>query len=93
MSVNDETMDATTDVEQALGALSARGAEVQAEQLERALSRLRAEDDLSDEQVAAVEQLSERLVDRLLSVPEESLRAADNRGDQQRIEVAMELFG
>jgi glutamyl-tRNA reductase len=93
MSVNDDTLESTTDVEQALGELSARGAEVQAEQLERALSRLRAEDDLSDEQVAAVEQLSERLVDRLLSVPEESLRAADTRGDQQKIETAMELFG
>nr|WP_284008319.1 glutamyl-tRNA reductase [Halomicroarcula sp. YJ-61-S] len=93
MSVNDDTTEPTIDVEQALGQLAARGAEVRAEQLEEALTRLRADGDLTDEQVAALEQLSERLVDRLLAVPEETLREAANRGDEEAVETAMELFG
>ena len=93
MSVNDDTAEPTIDVEQALGQLAARGAQVRAEQLEQALTRLRSEGELSDEQVAALERLSERLVDRLLAVPEETLREAANRGDEEAIETAMELFG
>ncbi|MFC6975981.1 glutamyl-tRNA reductase [Halomicroarcula sp. GCM10025709] len=91
--MNDDTTEPTIDVEQALGQLAARGAEVRAEQLEEALTRLRADGDLTDEQVAALEQLSERLVDRLLAVPEETLREAANRGDEEAVETAMELFG
>ncbi|MFC7075999.1 glutamyl-tRNA reductase [Haloarcula halophila] len=93
MSVNDDTTEPTPDVEQALGQLAARGAEVRAEQLNRALTRLRADGELSAEQVAALEQLSERLVDRLLALPEETLREAANRGEEDAVETAMELFG
>jgi len=93
MSVNDDTTEPTPDVERALGQLAARGAEVRAEQLDRALTRLRAEDELSAEQVAAIERLSERLVDRLLAVPEETLREAANCGDDEAIETTIELFG
>ncbi|WP_419181155.1 glutamyl-tRNA reductase [Haloarcula halophila] len=91
--MNDDTTEPTPDVEQALGQLAARGAEVRAEQLNRALTRLRADGELSAEQVAALEQLSERLVDRLLALPEETLREAANRGEEDAVETAMELFG
>ncbi|WP_324757293.1 glutamyl-tRNA reductase [Haloarcula montana] len=91
--MNDDTTEPTPDVEQALGQLAARGAEVRAEQLDRAVTRLRADGELSAEQVAALEQLSERLVDRLLALPEETLREAANCGEEDAVETAMELFG
>lgn len=80
-------------VERALTRIEARGAEIRAAELDRALTRLEARGELTEEQRAAVETLSERLVERLLSVPRESLRAAAHRGDDERAGTALELFG
>ncbi|MBX0324637.1 glutamyl-tRNA reductase [Halomicroarcula sp. F13] len=90
--MNDDTRETTTDVEQALGQIEARAAEIRAEQLERALTQLRAQGDLTDEQAAAVERLSERLAERLLAVPRASLRQPSSVGDGT-VETAAELFG
>ncbi|WP_276277829.1 glutamyl-tRNA reductase [Haloarcula regularis] len=85
--------DETPDVEQAVERLSDRGATVRSAQVERAIETLRADGDLTDAQREAVERLSERLVERLLAVPRESLRAADRADDVETVETAMELFG
>jgi glutamyl-tRNA reductase len=63
---------------------------VRNEQVERALSQLRANGDLTDEQRAAVEQLSERLVAGLLAAPRATLRESADEGEAARILV--ELF-
>ena len=85
--------DETPDVEQAVERMCDRGATVRSAQVEQALQKLRADDDLTDAQRQAVERLSERLVERLLAVPRESLRAADHADDVETVETAMELFG
>ncbi|MFC7020560.1 MULTISPECIES: glutamyl-tRNA reductase [Haloarcula] len=85
--------DETPDVEQAVEHMCDRGATVRSAQVERALEELRADGDLTDAQRQAVERLSDRLVERLLAVPRESLRAADRAGDVETVETAMELFG
>ncbi|GGN96252.1 glutamyl-tRNA reductase [Haloarcula pellucida] len=92
MSVNDDIHETTPDVEQAIGQIESRAAGIRAEQLEQALTQLRARGDLTDEQAAAVERLSERLAERLLAVPRESLRQSSNAGDRT-VETAVELFG
>jgi len=62
---------------------------VRREELQTALDRLEATGDLTDDQRAAVEALSVRLVDRLLAVPERRLDAAD---DAETLETAIALF-
>lgn len=81
------------EVERALTRIETRGTEIRASELDRALTRLDARGDLTERQRAAVEALSERLVEQLLSVPRGSLRAAGHRGDDTRAATALELFG
>jgi glutamyl-tRNA reductase len=85
--------DETPDVGQAVEQMSDRGATVRSAQVEQALEKLRADDDLTDAQRQAVERLSERLVERLLAVPRENLRATDRADDVRTVETALELFG
>ena len=66
-----------------------RGEEVRREEFRTAIDRLEAQGELTDGQRAAVEELSERLVDRLLGVAERQLDSAD----EAAVEVAVELLG
>jgi len=87
---------AVQDEQEAAGAGTARdrldreAAAVRTEQLERALSRLREEGDLTDEQRVAVEALSERLVDGLLAAPRARLR--DAAGGAEAARTVLELY-
>lgn len=63
---------------------------VRAEQLERALSRLATQGELTATQRAAVEQLSERLVESLLAGPRAGLREPSTRTDAAR--TILDLF-
>ncbi|WP_276273893.1 glutamyl-tRNA reductase [Haloarcula litorea] len=92
MSVPDAASERDRDVERAIGTVRTRGAEVQAEQFERALRELD-DEALTDAQREAVERLSERLVDRLLAVPEARLRQLAASGDDAAVETALALFG
>ncbi|EMA18644.1 MULTISPECIES: glutamyl-tRNAGlu reductase [Haloarcula] len=80
------------DVEEAIARIDSRGAKVQREQLERTLSQLQQDGELTADQRLAVEELSERLVDRLLAVPRASLQDAAKSADDERIETAISLF-
>ncbi|MFY4812533.1 glutamyl-tRNA reductase [Haloarcula sp. AONF1] len=80
------------DVEEAIARIDSRGAKVQREQLEQTLSQLQQDGELTADQRLAVEELSERLVDRLLAVPRASLQDAANSADDERIETAISLF-
>ncbi|WP_423999260.1 glutamyl-tRNA reductase [Haloarcula salina] len=92
MSVNTEQVETRPDVEEAIARIDERGAEISAEQLEQALSRLEATSELTPEQRAAVERLADRLVERLLAVPHESLRDAEQRGNGEAVATALSLF-
>jgi glutamyl-tRNA reductase len=61
------------DVDEAIARIDSRGAKIQREELEETLSRLQRDGELTAAQRVAVEQLSERLVERLLAVPRASL--------------------
>lgn len=91
--IPNDTMETTTAVEQAVEQMDTHGTTVKKTQLEHALTQLRAESELSDAQRRAVERLSERLVERLLSVPRSSLQVAARSNDKQTVETAIELFG
>lgn len=93
MTETDETVEQTPDVDQAVERMCDRGATVRSAQVAQALEKLRADGDLTDAQRQAVERLSERLVERLLAVPRQSLRAAERTGDTETVETAIELFG
>jgi glutamyl-tRNA reductase len=80
------------DVEEAIARIDSRGAKIQREQLERTLSQLQQDGELTADQRLAVEQLSEQLVDRLLAVPRASLQDAARSADDERIETAISLF-
>ncbi|KOX92049.1 glutamyl-tRNA reductase [Haloarcula rubripromontorii] len=80
------------DVDEAVARINSRGAKIQQEQLERTLSQLQQDGDLTAAQRLAVEQLSERLVERLLAVPRASLQDAARNADDERIETAISLF-
>ncbi|WP_336337302.1 glutamyl-tRNA reductase [Haloarcula brevis] len=89
MSRNTES---PVDVEEAIARIDSRGAKIRREQLDRTLSQLQADGELTADQRMAVERLSERLVDRLLAVPRSSLEDAAKTADDERIETAMTLF-
>ncbi|EMA26650.1 glutamyl-tRNAGlu reductase [Haloarcula marismortui] len=80
------------DVDEAIARIDSRGAKIQREQLERTLSQLQTDDELTADQRLVVEELSERLVERLLAVPRASLRDAARSSDDERIETALSLF-
>ncbi|MDS0223142.1 glutamyl-tRNA reductase [Haloarcula sp. S1AR25-5A] len=89
MSRNTES---PVDVDEALTRIDSRGAKIRKEQLERTLSQLQADSELTADQRLAVEELSERLVDQLLAVPRASLQDAARNADEETIETAMSLF-
>ena len=93
MRPDDPRTDTNREMEQALERMDARGEAIRAEQLDRALEQLAATGSVSGAQREAVEQLSRRLVERLLAVPQSSLRASVQRGDEGAAETAVELFG
>jgi len=88
MAVQEESE--TSEVSRARARLDRDAEAVRAEQLERALSQLRANGDLTDEQRAAVEALSERLVDGLLAAPRERLR--ETADDAEAARAVLDLF-
>jgi len=63
---------------------------VRTEQLEQALSRLRARGDLTDQQRAVAERLSERLVEGVLGGPQAALR--DPASQTETARTVLELF-
>lgn len=63
--------------------------EIRTEQVERALQQLEAQGDLTEEQRAAVEALSERLVEQLVAVPRRTLRNDESRGDTAETAIAL----
>jgi glutamyl-tRNA reductase len=86
------TTEPPVDVEEAIARLDSRGAKIQREQLERTVSQLQQDGELTADQRLAIEQLSERLVERLLAVPRASLQDAARNADDERIETAISLF-
>jgi len=86
------TTEPPVDVEEATARIDSRGAKIQREQLERTVSQLQQDGELTAEQRLAIEQLSERLVERLLAVPRASLQDAARNADDERIETAVSLF-
>ena len=71
----------TTDEGSALARVEQRAERIRTEELERALGELAHERELTDDQRAAVEALSERLVDRVLAGPRTRLRRDGVRED------------
>jgi|AntRauTorcE11898_2_1112593.scaffolds.fasta_scaffold32899_4 glutamyl-tRNA reductase len=76
-------------VDVAIDRIREHGEAVRDRQVERALSEL---DGLSAEEAAVIERLGDRLVDRLLAVPEEQLERAAGEGDDASFEAALSLF-
>ena len=76
-------------VDAAVDRIRERGESVRDRQVERALSEL---DGLSPAERAVIERLGDRLVDRLLAVPEEQLERAAGEGDEASFEAALSLF-
>lgn len=75
----------------AIAQIRDRGATVRDRQVDRALTELG--DELTAEERAVIETLGDRLVERLLTVPEEQLKAAARDGENERFEAALALFG
>ncbi|NLV10277.1 MULTISPECIES: hypothetical protein [Halomicrobium] len=81
--------DATRSAENvAIERIRERGESVRDRQVERALSEL----ELSEHERDAVERLGDRLVERLLAVPEAQLERAASDGDDETLAAALELF-
>lgn len=87
MAVQDEPE--STGVATARDRMDREAAAVRTEQLEQALSRLREEGDLTEEQRAAVEALSARLVYGLLAAPRAGLRDSADRAAAARAVLAL----
>ena len=69
------------------------GAErMKSRELERALTKLEAQGDLTDDQRETIEAMADSLVSQLLAPPTKSLRAAAAEDDWSTIRTAMELF-
>lgn len=93
MSVPDDAAhdDAQTRAfERAMRRLNHRAAAIRTEQLARALSHLDDDGDLTDEQRAALERLSQRLVARLLAGASAQIRQSSNPEATAR--TVLELF-
>lgn len=94
----DQSDEAPSDPAAAVEQIRAEAAAVRDRQVEHALSRLDADGDLSAAQRAAVETLADRLVERLVAVPERALLDATDETegagpDRETVETAVELFG
>ncbi|WP_436927050.1 hypothetical protein [Halosimplex amylolyticum] len=94
---NDEAPDADA----AIARIYDRADEIRTHEVETALVKLDATGDLAPEDRAAIEGLADRLVARLIAVPERGLRAAADDGtdaedgteDPAVAETALKLFG
>ncbi|QLH78052.1 hypothetical protein HZS55_12410 [Halosimplex rubrum] len=93
----DGTAAEAPDPETALTSIRERGAAVRDREVETALAKLDARGSLSAADREAVEVLADRVVARLLSAPERSLRTAadggDGEHDPETVETALALFG
>jgi glutamyl-tRNA reductase len=92
----------TVSVDEAVERIREPATDVRDSELETALAKLESRGELPERDREAVAALADRLVDRLLAVPESSLReAADaeasaetgSAGDERTVETALELFG
>lgn len=92
MTQADDQSPTIAELDDTLEQLSSRGEEIREAQLEQALDRLDEMGGLTTSQRSAVEQLSYRLVEQLLAVPEASLREAITAGETETAETALELF-
>jgi len=81
-------------VEAAKAHIRNRGARIRERESERAIRRLQAHTDLSEQDEQAVRELAASLTDQLLSVPEDHLDAAASEDvDAARAAVTLALFG
>lgn len=73
-----------------MAAIRAHAESIRDEEVARALSQLAAQDELTPERREEIGRLADRIVERLLAVPAETLAAA---ADDEVAETARELFG
>ena len=76
----------------AISAMYAGADRVKARELDRAMSKLEAQGDLTDEQRQTVADLADALVGQLLAAPTRSLRDAAGEDDWETIRTALRLF-
>ena len=76
----------------AISAMYAGADRVKARELDRAMSKLEAQGDLTDAQRETVEDLADALVGQLLAAPTRSLRDAAGEDDWETIRTALRLF-
>ena len=76
----------------AISAMYAGADRVKARELDRAMSKLEAQGDLTDEQRETVADLADALVGQLLAAPTRSLRDAAGEDDWETIRTALQLF-
>ncbi|WP_193309083.1 glutamyl-tRNA reductase [Halorubrum halophilum] len=76
----------------AISAMYAGADRVKAREVDRAVSKLEAQGDLTDEQRETVEDLADALVGQLLAAPTRSLRDAAGEDDWETIRTALQLF-
>ena len=76
----------------AISAMYESAEQVKSRELDTALSKLEAQDGLTDEQRETVTALADALVGQLLSAPTKSLRDAAAEDDWTTIQTAMQLF-
>ena len=78
--------------DEAIGAMYEGAERMKARELDRALTKLDTQGDLTDAQRETVEALADALVSQLLAPPTKSLREAAGEDDWTTIQTAMELF-
>ena len=76
----------------AISAMYAGADRVKAREVDRAVSKLEAQGELTDEQRETVEDLADALVGQLLAAPTRSLRDAAGEDDWETIRTALRLF-
>ncbi|MES3161914.1 MAG: glutamyl-tRNA reductase [Halorubrum sp.] len=76
----------------AISAMYAGADRVKGRELDRALTKLDAQGDLTDEQRETVESMADALVGQLLAAPTRSLRDAAGEDDWETIRTALQLF-
>lgn len=78
--------------DEAISAMYEGAERIKGRELGRALTKLDAQGDLTDDQRETVEALADALVSQLLAPPTKSLRDAAGEDDWTTIQIAMELF-
>ncbi|CDK41081.1 glutamyl-tRNA reductase [Halorubrum sp. AJ67] len=76
----------------AISSMYAGADQVKARELDRAMSKLEAQGDLTEAQRETVEDLADALVGQLLAAPTRSLRDAAGEDDWETIRTALRLF-